>query len=89
MSLNHEKCNADKKAREHIQYFATNDRKLVLKIFELFDDMVRNPFAGIGKPEPLKEDLKGLWSRRITDEHRMVYEVTNDSLIILSCKSHY
>ncbi len=54
-----------RKAREHIQYFLLNDRKLVVKIFDLLNAMVNNPFEGIGKPEP----LKGYWSRRINDEH--------------------
>ena len=50
---------------------------------------MRDPFQGIGKPEPLKHELSGYWSRRITDEHRLVYEVKEDSIIIISCKYHY
>ena len=50
---------------------------------------MRNSFEGIGKPEPLKGDLKGYWSRRITDEHRIVYTVTTDTIIVIACKTHY
>ncbi|MDB9442407.1 Txe/YoeB family addiction module toxin [Sphaerospermopsis kisseleviana CS-549] len=59
------------------------------KILELIKDIQREPFSGIGKPEPLKYELQGYWSRRITDEHRLVYKVEEDVLIILSCKYHY
>ena len=78
-----------KKAREHIQYFISTDRKLSLKIFDLLDAVAKDAFSGIGKPEALKNDLKGYWSRRINDEHRLVYEVTNDSIIVISCRTHY
>jgi toxin YoeB len=60
-----------------------------LKIFELFDAVVKDPFTGIGKPEALKGDLQGYWSRRINGEHRMVYKITTDSVIIISCRTHY
>jgi len=56
---------------------------------DLIKDIQREPFSGIGKPEPLKYELQGYWSRRITDEHRLVYKVEEDLLIILSCKYHY
>lgn len=59
------------------------------KIGELLKEIQRTPFVGKGKPEPLKHELKGYWSRRITDEHRLVYEVTNDLIVIISCKYHY
>ncbi len=78
-----------RKAREQIQYLISNDRKIALKIFELFDAVVKDPFTGIGKPEALKGDLQGYWSRRINDEHRLVYKVTTDSVIIISCRTHY
>ncbi len=77
------------KAREHLRYFAANERKLLIKIFDLFDAITREPFTGIGKPEPLRGDLQGYWSRRVNDEHRIVYKVTSDSIIIISCRSHY
>ncbi|MBD2132762.1 Txe/YoeB family addiction module toxin [Sphaerospermopsis sp. FACHB-1094] len=65
------------------------DKKVFKKILELIKDIQREPFSGIGKPEPLKYELQGYWSRRITDEHRLVYKVEEDVLIILSCKYHY
>lgn len=63
--------------------------KILKKIAELLLAIMRNPFEGIGKPEPLKGDLKGYWSRRITDEHRIVYTVTTDTIIVIACKTHY
>ncbi|MBD2410631.1 toxin YoeB [Nostoc calcicola FACHB-389] len=72
-------------AFEQLGQWATEDKK----ILELIRDIQRDPFAGIGKPEPLKYELQGYWSRRITDEHRLVYKVDEDLLIILSCKYHY
>ena len=59
------------------------------KINSLIKDMKRDPFDGIGKPEPLKYELSGCWSRRISDEHRLVYEVTEYSIVMISCKYHY
>jgi toxin YoeB len=65
------------------------DKKLFERIRRLIVETARNPFDGIGKPEPLKRELKGYWSRRITDEHRLVYQVTDEQIIIISCKYHY
>jgi toxin YoeB len=65
------------------------DRKIYAKIVELIKDIQRDPFDGIGKPEPLKHAFKGLWSRRISQEHRLVYEVRDDRIVIHSCKYHY
>lgn len=65
------------------------DKNIHLKIRELIRDIARDPFKGIGKPEPLKGDLKGFWSRRITQEHRLVYRVETDNIYILSCRGHY
>ncbi len=59
------------------------------KIMVLLKDIQRDPFKGLGKPELLKHNLKGLWSRRITQEHRLVYEVTSQEIIIVSCLGHY
>jgi toxin YoeB len=56
---------------------------------ELIKTAIRTPFEGIGKPEPLKHGLKGYWSRRITDEHRLVYKVQDDSILIAQCRYHY
>lgn len=65
------------------------DKKVHRKIIILINDILRQPFVGLGKPEPLKHELSGYWSRRITDEHRLVYEVTDTEIIILSCRFHY
>lgn len=59
------------------------------KITELLNSLKENPFTGIGKPDPLKHNYSGLWSRRINREHQLIYEVTKDSVIILSLKGHY
>jgi len=71
------------------QTWALEDRKLYKKINELIKDIIRSPFSGIGKPEPLKHELSGYWSRRINEEHRLVYKITDISLFIASCKYHY
>lgn len=77
------------KAFEDFNTWASEDKKVYARIVDLIKDVARNPFVGIGKPEPLKHELKGLWSRRITDEHRLVYKVTEEEVIIYSCKFHY
>ena len=69
--------------------WVNKDKKVRNKIVELLQAIVNDPFKGIGKPEPLKHQLKGCWSRRINREHRLVYQVTNDAVIIISCKFHY
>ena len=69
--------------------WATINKKLYQRIVDLIMDILRQPFSGIGKPEPLRHDLKGYWSRRINDEHRLVYKVNDEAVIILSCKYHY
>jgi toxin YoeB len=76
-------------AWEDYLYWQKYDKKILNKINELIKVIQRTPFEGIGKPEPLKFDLKGKWSRRINDEHRLVYECTNYNLIILQCRYHY
>jgi toxin YoeB len=65
------------------------DKKIQNKIIKLIEDCQRNPFDGLGKPEGLKHNLKGFWSRRINDEHRLVYEVTDEQICIVGCKYHY
>ena len=67
----------------------TADRFVLRRINRLIDDVRRDPFGGIGKPEPLKHALAGAWSRRITDEHRLVYLVEADDLVILQARFHY
>jgi toxin YoeB len=65
------------------------DKHMVRKINSLIQDIQKNPFSGIGKPEPLKYELSGFWSRRIDREHRLVYQVTENSIQIFSCRYHY
>jgi toxin YoeB len=79
----------EKNATEDFEFWAKNDLKILKRIAELFLAITKNPFQGIGKPEPLKSELKGYWSRRINEEHRIVYTVTSDSIIVISCRSHY
>ena len=77
------------KAWEDYLYWQHNDLGILEKINALVKDTQRNPFKGIGKPEPLKHELKGYWSRRITGEHRLVYKVTDEQIVIASCNYHY
>ncbi len=78
------------KAKEDIEFFKKSGNKAVLKkIFTLLNEIIESPFVGTGKPEPLKYNLTGYWSRRINREHRLVYEVTEEIIIILSAKGHY
>ncbi len=70
-------------------YWQTNDRKILERLNSLIKDCQRNPFVGIGKPEPLRGSWSGWWSRRITEEHRLVYRVSESSLLIAQCRFHY
>lgn len=79
----------EEKAFEDFTNWASQDKKLYTKIIALIKDIKRSPFLGLGKPEPLKHELSGYWSRRINDEHRLVYKVTDTMIIIASCKYHY
>jgi len=65
------------------------NKMIFKKIYELIKDIRRNPFEGKGKPEPLKHELTGYWSRRIDSEHRLVYKIENENIIIIRCKDHY
>mgnify|MGYP003579314070 CR=1 FL=1 len=81
-------------AWQDFEYWMDNDADIVEKIRDLLKDISRNPFSGIGKPEPLKFALKGYWSRRITGEHRLVYKIEgkkgeNQKCVILQCRFHY
>ena len=76
-------------AQAQLREWIAEDRRTALKIMDLFTAIQREPFTGIGKPEPLKYDRKGYWSRRITQEHRLVYQVTDETIIVVSCKGHY
>lgn len=78
------------KAKEHLDSWIKSGNKPILKkIVQLTKAIMENPYEGIGKPEPLKHELTGYWSRRITQEHRYVYTVTDDTLIVASLKGHY
>jgi toxin YoeB len=76
-------------AWEDYLYWQEQDKKILHRISELIKDALRSPFKGIGKPEPLKGDFSGCWSRRITDEHRLIYSVKNNALHIIQCRMHY
>ncbi len=78
-----------KNAWEDYVSWQTEDKRILRKINELIEAIQRNPFEGIGKPEPLKYDLAGFWSRRIDREHRLVYQVINNEILIYSCRYHY
>jgi len=83
------KTSFSKNGWEDYTYWSENDKKITKKINKLIKEILRNPFEGTGKPEPLKANLSGLWSRRVTIEHRLVYEIREDELIIHQCKYHY
>jgi toxin YoeB len=76
-------------AWEDYLYWQKNDRKLLARINNLIQDIRREPYSGIGKPEPLKHALAGYWSRRINDEHRIVYKVQDDSILLAQLRYHY
>lgn len=70
-------------------WWQTKDRAAIKRVNRLIEDTTRHPFEGIGKPERLKQDLNGFWSRRITQEHRLVYAVDSETLTIIACRFHY
>ena len=70
-------------------YWRQTDKQLLKRINELIKDCLRSPFDGIGKPEALKANLRGFWSRRITDEHRLVCKVDDERILIIQCRFHY
>jgi len=73
----------------HMEEWKRADPKMLIKIISLAAEIATTPFTGSGKPEPLKYNLKGYWSRRITEEHRLVYEVKENTIWITSCRYHY
>jgi toxin YoeB len=75
--------------RQDLQHWVETDRNTALRILELVEAVLRGPFAGIGRPEPLKYVLAGCWSRRITQEHRLVYRVTGRRIDFLQARYHY
>jgi toxin YoeB len=76
-------------AFQDLQFWGQNDVKLLRKIVELIADIQKTPFTGLGKPEALKHDYKGFWSRKINDEHRLVYRVNDSAIVIVACRFHY
>jgi len=79
----------DRNALEDIVWWIENDKRLALKILSLVNLILKDPFNGLGKPEPLKNQLRGCWSRRINIEHRIVYQVSDTKIRILQCRYHY
>ncbi|HNQ36477.1 MAG TPA: Txe/YoeB family addiction module toxin [Prolixibacteraceae bacterium] len=79
----------DNSAWEDYLYWQGNDRNVLLKINALIKECQRTPFEGTGKPEPLRQNLSGFWSRRINSEHRLVYKVEDNTLYIAQCRYHY
>jgi toxin YoeB len=79
----------DQNAIEDLSYWVRKDRRKAEKILELVQEVAKTPFMGKGKPEPLKYNLSGCWSRRIDQEHRIVYSVEEEKIRILSCRFHY
>jgi toxin YoeB len=77
------------RAFEDFVEWATRDRRLSQRIASLIMDTLRHPFSGLGKPEPLRHELRGYWSRRINDEHRLVYKVDDDAITIVAYRYHY
>ena len=79
----------EQQAFEDLQFWSTSNPKLIRKIIDLIADIQKHPFEGIGKPEALKHQLKGFWSRRITDEHRLIYYINEKGICVASCRYHY
>ena len=75
--------------RQDLRYWVESDRRTAIRIFKLIEAVMRDPFQGIGKPEPLKFLGVGVWSRRITQEHRLVYVVSHDRIDFVQCRYHY
>lgn len=74
---------------EDLEYWVETDRKLALRIIKLVKEILRDPFEGTGKPEPLKYELAGCWSRRLNKEHRIVYRITSNQISFLQARYHY
>jgi toxin YoeB len=76
-------------AWEDYQYWQRQDKRMLKRINLLIQDTMRSPFDGIGKPEPLRENLSGFWSRRIDETNRLIYAVDKDDLVVIACRYHY
>lgn len=79
----------DSSALDDFAWWVQQDRKKALRIIRLIQETQDDPFVGIGKPEPLKHELAGCWSKRIDDEHRLVYQLLNEKIRVLACRYHY
>jgi toxin YoeB len=79
----------DPNAFEDLAWWIQNDRSKALRLVNMIKEVQRDPFSGIGKPEPLKHEFKGCWSRRIDQEHRLIYQVSENKIRILACRYHY
>lgn len=79
----------DTEAWQDYLYWQTQDKKTLKRINVLIQDIIRNPFEGIGKPEPLKHEFAGFWSRRIDEQNRLIYKIQNELIIITQCRTHY
>ena len=79
----------DPAAFEDLAWWIEKDRKVALRIVRLVQEIQRDPFTGLGKPEPLRHELAGCWSRRIDQEHRLIYQVQEEKIRILACRYHY
>ena len=79
----------DRNALGDLRYWIETDRRKATKIIDLIENILASPFAGLGMPEPLKFELAGCWSRRIDQEHRLIYKVERDAIIVLACRYHY
>jgi toxin YoeB len=77
------------RALADLSHWIAEDRRIAARVMALLDHCARDPFQGIGKPEPLKRQLQGFWSRRITGEHRLVYRVSDERIFVLQCRNHY
>ncbi len=76
-------------ALKELNDFKSGNQKLVFKVFDLLEDIQKTPFVGLGKPEGLKGNYSGFWSRRINDEHRLIYRVDDGKIIVYKCHGHY
>jgi toxin YoeB len=76
-------------AQEDLDYWRKSDKKVIERIERLIADIQLHPFSGLGKPEPLRHQLRGYWSRRITAEHRLVYQVVGSTIFVAQCRFHY
>jgi len=79
----------DPQALQDLSLWKIHDKKKAERIIALLEDIIKTPYSGIGKPEPLRYSLAGCWSRRIDREHRLVYRVEHNTIIVLACKYHY